>query len=232
MNTCNNLEKILNKEIDFLGNNEITLNLDDDTVIIDEDTYENTNFIKMKILHNGNIANMNDLEILLENKPNIDVMIKQINMNKLSMGIIIRLNKLNICSSNDYIDFIKSQNPAKVSTKYTTLYEEEGQKAYDVSLCHTYLEYDNLSEYTITFRSDQHYLVLSYGDIRDKHCKIDLNNYKIVDYGKNNDDYKSIISTFCEPEIREQYSYYVNRILRLVNRESLILMFPEDLGHL
>lgn len=234
MEVRNNLDTLLDKEIDFLDNNELTLVLDNNTVIIGDDSYSDVNFIKMKILHNSIITSLYKLRELLSRNANTEVMIKQINMEKLSMGIIIRLNKIVICDEDSLIDNIKSQEPVKTELNHTVIYEDNGKIGYNVTLYSTYLECTGLTEYNIKFvDANKNTIILNYGDVNNKYTIINLNSHENITYYTHNhvDSIRDICSLEFDQELG-QYPYYVNRLLRLINAKVLLEMFPEELKNL
>ena len=239
MSKENNIKNILNKEIDFLEENEITINLINDTVIIDDDVYNEVNFIRLKILgiRDNIIKNVDNLKNLLSKNPNIEVLIKRIDMNELHMGIITKLSNLCICDTDAYISKPKNEDFTKNKLGEKNVKDESGNIVYVMSLYHT-VNYDGAEEYNLEVNDGKYLIKYTYGSIFSKYYKVDFDKITDINYfnlNNTNNITKEELSSFSDQLDymgREDMPDFVNEVTKLLNKKLINMMFQEELKNL
>lgn len=223
-----NISTILSKDIDILENNELTINLEDETVIIsNEDIYQNVLFIKLRVLSNRSIKSVDNLKMIIINNPNLEVMVKQINMEKLSVGIITKLSNICICNNSDcFVNKLDTESYIFTELCKHDVYNENNDIDFTVILYSNYSQELNLTEYLIKVYNNVYTVELTYGSIKDKITNISFVVPHSIDYNLNN---KSYDKYFKIDLCNTQYPDYVMRILRLLDVNSINLIFGNHL---
>ena len=226
-----NSEQIRNFEIDILKDNYITLVLDNNTVNIDNEIFENVNFIKMQILTSRPIPNLESLYEFVSRTPNFEVNVKYINVGKLDVGIITRFNNIKLSNTDDeFIDTIKKDVPVKTELGSAPVYDENGIIMFTMRLFRNYLESNDLTEYILNIKYNNYDISLVYGDVNDKKIKIDFNQFSdisIVVMSANGKPYELSWDVF-DPYCDTQTNSDLNVLFKLINANSINLAF----GHL
>ena len=215
-------------EFDILKDNNITLILDDNTVSVDTEFFQNVNFVKMQILTSALITNVDNLRAFIKKHPNFEVMIKQINMEKLGVGIITPFKDIKFMNEDDvYIDKIKRDEPVRTLLGLESIYDEQNNLVFTMELHRNYLESEDTYEYIINVKYDQYDISLVYGDVNNRKLVIDFNKYDDASFyiiSPNGVPHDMNIDSYDDYAIPEP----VKNIIRLINAQSVELAF----GHL
>lgn len=219
-------KKLSTLEIDILKNNEINLVLDNTSITVDEETFNNVNFIKMKVLTQRPINSNEDLIKFASSHPNFEVIVIQIDLKKLDVGIITRFNNIKISNvDDDFVDVLKKDNPVKIFLGSEKVYDDNGEY-FTMELYKNYLESENTHEYIVRLLYGVYDINLTYGDVNNKNIPINFDQYYdiyITGISRNGQPYE-MLSGVLECSLPK----YIDDVIKLINVESVKCAF----GHL
>jgi len=220
------------QDFDLLTNNNVTLVFPSEiTAIIDTEYFQKVNFIKLQILTSTFLSTEEKLREYIGTHPNFEVNIKQINMEKLDVGIIIPFKDIKFIDENDtYIDKLKKDEIVKTLLGSEDVYDIEGKLVFKMDLYRNYLESEDSYEYVIQIKYSDCILTFVYGDVNSRKMIIDFNKANsiiLLQTAPNGMPCETIIDEY-EESINPNMRSDIKNLVKLINANSIELAF----GHL
>lgn len=168
------------KYIEVTGPNTLVLNLDEDSVKIVGEVYDNISIIKMKVLSDHKFNTEEEFLELIHQNPNLEISITHIDINELDVSIITKFKHITVYDKNE--DFIEVNNKINISVhNYPTAhyYDDNGNVLYELDLEKSWIPNTDRNMYTLKLVdfANKKLFVITYGDLHDWYEQhVDFNN--------------------------------------------------------
>jgi len=225
------------KYIEVSGKNTLSFVLDDDTVNIYGQIYNNVNILKMKVLSSVEFDTYEEFMELVKEDPNFEVSISHIgDVTPLDVNVITRLKHITIFDKDcDYLDIIEDKM-TPLSKKYEPVnyYDEDGNLLYVLELEKLWFENNVMYNLDVIDCNESVLIKLIYGDVYTNFIKVNFDiPSEIVAFNihksKNGKCERGNLVYDASPECvgfyNSQRPKYIINILELLNESNIRLTF-------
>jgi len=223
--------------IEVIGKNTLSFILDDDTVNVYGQTYENVNILKLKVLGPYEFNDYDGFIELTKQDPNFEVSISHIGeVTPLDVNIITRMKHITIFDKNcDYLDIIEDKmTPLRKTYDPVDYHDEAGKVLYTLTLERVWFNGKDKDMYhlDVVDHTESVLIKLIYGDIYTSFINIDFNKpdditaYRITSKNSNRKGTLLYDANVADMGVVSQHcpSYIIN-ILELLNEHNIRFTF-------